>query len=410
MNVLLYLVRKTRNKHGESPLYLRFTHDKKRAEVFTRIYTDPTLWDDTNKRITGVENREKNSRIDNLLLSIKRIQEEHQKNNYHPSAVVLKEAVEKLIEEEENHQPDPTFLELVDLYMTDHEAKISQQTFDCVTRATFRTYKVRRGTLTSFLTAINKKNIRPDSLDKHVINSFINWGIAESFEQSTINRHIKFFRTVLKYGFENKLCAYNPLTGVKLKEDYKEVVYLSESEIKKIAKHSFSTKRLERVADLFVFQCYTGFSYIDLMNFDVKQHLKQNSDGTFWIRYSRNKSKIRALIPLFNEPQRILNKYEGQLPHLANETYNTCLKDIAVILGIKEWLTTHVARKTCGTVLLNAGFSLESVARVLGHASIKTTEKIYTEVLEERMLLDFAGKTNFSLNLATKSKSKRRLI
>jgi site-specific recombinase XerD len=58
------------------------------------------------------------------------------------------------------------------------------------------------------------------------------------------------------------------------------------------------------------------------------------------------------------------------------------------VCGIKKNLTTHLARHTFATtVTLSKGVPIESVGKMLGHKSLKTTQ-IYAKVLDEKVAKD----------------------
>jgi site-specific recombinase XerD len=62
------------------------------------------------------------------------------------------------------------------------------------------------------------------------------------------------------------------------------------------------------------------------------------------------------------------------LPQITNQKLNMYLKTIADLSGIDIKLTHHIARHTCGTLLLNNGVGLEIVQKILGHENIRTTQ------------------------------------
>lgn len=78
----------------------------------------------------------------------------------------------------------------------------------------------------------------------------------------------------------------------------------------------------------------------------------------------------------------ILNKYGGQLPMLSNVNYNKYLKVVAQSAGIDKPLTTHWARHTGATILLNEGVDMETVAKILGHSSTRITRSTYAKLLD----------------------------
>ena len=103
---------------------------------------------------------------------------------------------------------------------------------------------------------------------------------------------------------------------------------------------------------------------------------------------SKNASKrgVSAFIPILPVVKEILVKYNYHLPTLTNQKYNSYLKEIQDICGIKKTLHSHLARHTCGTLLLNAGVDMLTVSKVLGHSSTKTTEAVYAKLLPETIM------------------------
>ena len=79
-------------------------------------------------------------------------------------------------------------------------------------------------------------------------------------------------------------------------------------------------------------------------------------------------------------------KYNGKLPMLSNVKYNAYLKEVAAAAGIHKPMTTHWARHTGATLLLNAGVPIEIVSKVCGHSTIKMTERIYARMLPKTVV------------------------
>ena len=76
----------------------------------------------------------------------------------------------------------------------------------------------------------------------------------------------------------------------------------------------------------------------------------------------------------------------GKLPILSNVKYNEYIKEAAKAAGIDKPVTTHWARHTGATLLLNAGVPIEIVSKVCGHASVKMTERIYAKMLPKTIV------------------------
>ena len=119
-------------------------------------------------------------------------------------------------------------------------------------------------------------------------------------------------------------------------------------------------------------------------------------DGDLWINTKRTKTKTKSNIPVLPTALMILEKYEHNpllienkvLPVLTNQKMNAYLKEIADLSGINKHLTTHLARHTFATtVTLANGVSIESVSKMLGHKSLRTTQH-YAKILNRKVSED----------------------
>ena len=126
----------------------------------------------------------------------------------------------------------------------------------------------------------------------------------------------------------------------------------------------------------FIFQCATGMSFVDMKAWDGNVNIDINSQS--YIRYDRVKTGVEAIVP---------NMEPFTLPlvhHLNREVYNKGLKEIGNCIGYPG-LTSHVGRHTFGVLRLHDGFSMESVMKMMGHSSIRTTEKVYAKVTIDKI-------------------------
>ena len=76
---------------------------------------------------------------------------------------------------------------------------------------------------------------------------------------------------------------------------------------------------------------------------------------------------------------------------MSNQKYNDRLKILAMLAGIKKPVSSHWARHTGATLLLNSGVSIEIVAKILGHSSTKITREVYAKLLDETVADAMAG-------------------
>lgn len=159
---------------------------------------------------------------------------------------------------------------------------------------------------------------------------------------------------------------------------------LTPDEFNKIKNAKMPTPSLERIKDIFIFQTYTCLSYADLKDFDAS--LIEDVKGTKAYTGKRNKTGKPFTIPLLSPALEILNKYNNILPIISNVKYNEYLKVVAQASGIEKPVSSHWARHTGATLLLNEGVDMRIVSKICGHSSIKMTEQIYAKLLDETVV------------------------
>ena len=196
--------------------------------------------------------------------------------------------------------------------------------------------------------------------------------------------YMRKLKTILIYAIREGYINTNPIT-FKFHKDKVEKDPLTLDEVRRIRTVKLGSKRIENIRDLFILQCYTGLAFRDMSCFSEKD-IKIDKDGKEWIVKERIKTGITALIPILPVVKEILVKYNYHLPTLTNQKYNSYLKEIQDVCGITKTLHSHLARHTCGTLLLNAGVDMLTVSKVLGHSSTKTTEAVYAKLLPETIM------------------------
>ena len=196
--------------------------------------------------------------------------------------------------------------------------------------------------------------------------------------------YMRKLKTILIYAIREGYISTNPIT-FKFHKDKVEKDPLTLDEVRRIRTVKLGSKRIENIRDLFILQCYTGLAFKDMSCFSEKD-IKIDKDGKEWIVKERIKTGITALIPILPVVKEILVKYNYHLPTLTNQKYNSYLKEIQDVCGITKTLHSHLARHTCGTLLLNAGVDMLTVSKVLGHSSTKTTEAVYAKLLPETIM------------------------
>ena len=237
-------------------------------------------------------------------------------------------------------------------------------------------------------------DIELNKIDHSFVTDYEFWlrSVRNCANNTTI-KYIKNFTKIIKLSLANDWIDKNPFANYKSKVKEVERVYLSEKKNQNIIEKDFKTERLSLVRDIFLFSCFTGLAYIDVKNL-TKSHISIGIDGEKWIFTHRQKTESASKIPILPVTQMIIDKYENHpqsnnedklLPILSNQKMNAYLKEIADVCGIKKELTFHIARHTFATtVTLTNGVPIESVSKMLGHRSLRTTQH-YAKVLDRKV-------------------------
>ncbi len=213
----------------------------------------------------------------------------------------------------------------------------------------------------------------------------------KGIKNNSIVKYFKNLKTICNHAIRFELIQKNPINKYSGKIKTVEAVFLTAEELESIEAHIFKIERLERVKDIFLFCCYSGYAPVDVMKL-TRANLIKDGNGQLWIKTNRQKTGTRANVPLLPQALKIANKYlltqDTLLPKISNQKMNAYLKEIADIVGLDKKLTWYVARHTFATtVTLGNGIKIENVSAMLGHTTIRQTQH-YAKVLDTSVMQD----------------------
>jgi integrase len=273
-----------------------------------------------------------------------------------------------------------TFLQLFEIHNGNVGKRVKQK---LITPTTLSKYEVTKDYVARYIKAELKKD---DILIKDITPSFIDnlfVFLLGFMSNNTAIQKMKQVKRVIRFAVDEGYIKVSPYR-ITLKKEKKEVQPLTIKEVNAIRKKKIDIGRLAKIRDLFIFECYTGLAFTDLMSLnDNDFHVDES--GHKWIIKKRHKTNVVATIPLLPIALEILDKYNNKLPHMSNVKYNAYLKEIGYICGIKKSLHSHLARHTWATILLNAGMDMVSVSKCLGHSNSKITESTYAKILPDKL-------------------------
>jgi len=390
LSILFYPKKSKEDKKGLVPIYMRITVNGARTELSTNRKIEYLKWDANPQRAKGrsEESRALNNHLDNLENRVKHDFNLLNERDTEISSEILRDMVNG------THQKR---FSLVTVFETNNKLielekgqKYSQSTIDQY-KTTFERIKL------FMILEYNCGDMDLSKLDVLFIRRFeIFLKTKFGIEHNTIMKHLKQLKKVVHFAQQLGYIDKDPfiLHQTAFKQFSRES--LTQTELKTIEEHNFSIKRLDRVKDVFLFVCYTGFSYSDLFLL-TPECITKGIDGKNWIIYEREKTGIRASIPILPQAQAILDKYKDDpecqvenklLPVISNQKLNSYLSEIADICDINKHITMHLGRHTFATtVTLTNGVPIETVSKMLGHTSIKTTQ-IYSKVIDTKISKD----------------------
>lgn len=374
---------------GKAPIVTRIIVNGEMAHFSTQQSVDPTRWDTKANRTYGLTQDDKtiNAVLDEIKSSLFRHYYDMQATGESISALKLKN---KLCSTEE--KPIKSTMDLFDKFITEYAELVKARGYG---KEALIRYKICKNRVQEFLKdEMHANDISIDAINKRLLDKFYLWNRKTyKIGNNTAIHFMHKFSTVYKMAWDYGWVTGNPFHMLNLRKDRTERAYLTIDELERLANREFTSERLERMRDIFLFCCYTGLSYIDVKTLTTDNLVRKN-DGKLWIVTKRTKTEVPVNVPLLEIPLRLIKKYEplrkGNLvfPVYSNQKSNDYLKEIAALCGINKDVTFHVARHTFATtVTLENGVPVESVSKMLGHTNIQTTQ-IYARITERKINQD----------------------
>lgn len=388
---ILFLAKRSKiSTKGLCPIHLRVTVEGKRLEISTGKFIEPEKWCSESGKVRGrsADVREINNHLDILRSRIYSIQ----KDLIQSGEIVSAEEIRSKLNGADEHK------RLLLVIFNEHNVKMEELIGNEFAKGTLVRYKSCYRHLKNFLSAnYNISDIDISKVNLNFINSFEHYLRTKQKNPCSNNSAIKYIKNlskIIRICLANEWLDKDPMIGFKSKYTEVNRKFLDESELRKLENKKFSIERIEIIRDMFVFSCYTGLSFVDARNL-TSDNIGIGIDGRKWIFTSRQKTKIPSHIPLLEKAEKILDKYKDYpmgghrasklLPIPANQKMNAYLKEVADLCDVTKELTFHIARHTFATtVTLSNGVSIESVSKMLGHKSIKTTQ-IYAKIMDRKV-------------------------
>ena len=387
LSVLFYLRKSKAKKNSEAPIYMRITVNGNRVDLSTHQFCLPEKWDVKHGYIRGprAENRITNTALENNRSKVLKIYNQLEAIGKPVTAEQIRNV---LIGKSKNRH---ALIQVFKLYNKQLESKVGHG----YSHGTLEKYKATCQKVENYIRyQFNRSDLFLDELDYQFITNYELYLKSEvKNKHNTVSKSISFLKRIIRYSMHNGWLDKDPFLSFRCPYKDPDRAFLAQEELEILQNKRLLVNRLSIVRDMYVFSCYTGLPFSDMEKL-TPADISTGIDGEKWIIYNRIKTGNRTAIPLLPVPLSIIDKYKNYpvnvnkgrlLPVYSNQKINGYLKEVAVICGIEKTLTFHTARHTFATtVTLTNDVPIETVSKMLGHTSIKTTQ-IYSKVVDTKI-------------------------
>jgi integrase len=392
LNLLCFIKRSKANPSQKVPLYLRISLNEERVEISLKRFIDASQWDSKRQQLKG--RTEEAKTVNEYIRLVKNKLYDHYNTFLAQGKVLtalsLKNSYLGIGDEQK------TVLQA----FAYHNERQKQQIGKGVAKGTCERYDTCYKHIKEFIEwKFKRTDIFLSELNYQAISDLEFYLRTErQCNNNTTLKYISNFKKVVNLARKLGWLSFDPFFGFKGALEPVDRDYLTEAEVLAIANKDFGIERLNLVKDIFVFSCFTGLAYVDVSKLS-KEHITIGIDKEKWVHLERTKTGVTSKIPLLPVALKLIEKYKnhpqclrtGKLfPILSNQKMNAYLKEIADVCKINKHLTFHVSRHTFATSITLANkVPMESVSKMLGHKSIKTTQ-IYSRVLDKKVSDDMS--------------------
>lgn len=217
---------------------------------------------------------------------------------------------------------------------------------------------------------------------------FADYLFDQGIGADTVSRHVYNVVDALDYAVRCDEIESNTWAGVSIKgSPPKRIDYLNELDLIRLSALDLHGI-YDTVRNWALLMCYTGLDYNDALKITKNPgtYYKQTADGDVLVfqrlKYDHAPQWGECHIPVLSMTRQLLADVLGwERPRL--KVINTHLKTIGTKLNLSFKFKSKHCRKSAALVMLLHYDNIYVVQKVLGHQSIKTTEKCYVNMPPE---------------------------
>ena len=380
-SVLPYINRSKIKADGTTAVLCRITVDGKSSTMATGIYCKPEDW---NSKTGSIRTVRENNRLLEFRKSVECAYEDSLKRQNVVSAELLKNTLAK-----------KAVIPVKLLQMGEMELeRLLVRSKEINSTSTYRNSKYYQKYLTDFLASQGKSDINLAEITEEFGSSYKAFlKRYKNFGPSQMNKCLCWLSKLVYLAVDYEILRANPLEDMEYeKKPAPKHRHISRAELKAILETPMLDPLQELGRRAFLFSTFTGLAYVDTMLLHP-HHIGRTADGKRYIRINRKKTNVEAFIPLHPIAEQILDLYNTTddtkpvFPLPSRDEMWFEIHELGVAIGRKENLSYHQSRHSFGTFLISEGIPIESIAKMMGHSGIRTTQR-YAEVTDKKISKD----------------------
>ena len=390
--ILFYINRQKTKADGNTPILCRITIDGKSTAITTGEECKPSEW---NAKQGLTTDRKTNQRLQEFRELVEKIYRGLLTRDGVVSAELIKNHLQGITE-------NPTTL----LAMSRAELQaVKESVGKSRAEGTYLNLSHSDRNLREFVESKGLQDIPIATITEDLFEEYRFFLKRRGLKGTTINNYLCWLSRLMFRAVSQRIIRCNPFENTKYEKEKKKIRFLQKSDVMKLMAMRINDREAELARLMFVFSCFTGMAIADMESLEYS-HIQTAADGRKYIRKERQKTKVEFIVPLHpiaeaiishsrnaqarnKEQQTVKEKGDSLVfqPHCSRSVMGKNLCIVGKACGIRQRLSYHVACHTFGTMSLSAGIPIESIAKMIGHASISSTQ-IYAQVTDDKISED----------------------
>ena len=389
---LFYINRQKIKADGKTAILCRITIDGKNTAITTGEECQPAEW---NSKQGLTTNRKTNQRINEFRELIERTYRDILTREGVVSVELIKNSLQGIA-------TNPTTL----LAMSKAELQaVKESVGKSRAEGTYLNLYYSDRNLREFIDNKGVQDISISTITESFFEEYRFFLKKRGLKASTVYTNLCWLSRLMFRAVSRRIIRCNSFENAKYEKEEKKIRFLQKSDVMKLMAMTMNDRESELARLMFVFSCFTGMAIADMENLEYS-HIQTAADGQRYIRKERQKTKVEFVVPLHpiaeniishcrnaqagNEEQQTVK--EKGVSHVFNcdcsrSVLNSKLNIVGKACGVRQRLSYHMARHTFGMMSLSAGIPIESIAKMMGHTSIASTQ-IYAQITDNKISED----------------------